>query len=168
MGGVDLSDNLLCHFTTERNRMKKFYKKMLRHLLDMAVLNSFITYKNLGGKMKRIDFIIELSENIISKYSRSLPVPSTCGGRLTAKLHRLLSRHFPKYCPLTKKREKTIRNCAECRKTMRGKALHIGVKIVALHCVLCHASKTGIPSNKFLGLADFEKCDLKEIKLKLK
>lgn len=109
MGGVDLSDNLLCHFTTERNRMKKFYKKMLRHLLDMAVLNSFITYKNLGGKMKRIDFIIKLSENIISKYSRSLPVPSTCGGRharLTAKLHRLLSRHFPKYCPLTKKTRK--------------------------------------------------------------
>lgn len=35
MGGVDLSDNLLCHFSTARNRMKKYYKKVFRHMLDM-------------------------------------------------------------------------------------------------------------------------------------
>ena len=43
IGGIDLSDNLLSHFSTARNRMKKFYWKIFRHLLDISVLNAFIT-----------------------------------------------------------------------------------------------------------------------------
>ena len=30
MGGVDLSDNLLVHFSTARNRLKKYNKKVFR------------------------------------------------------------------------------------------------------------------------------------------
>ncbi|XP_068225608.1 piggyBac transposable element-derived protein 4-like [Palaemon carinicauda] len=36
MGGVDLSDNLMVHFSTARNRLKKYYKKVFRHMLDMS------------------------------------------------------------------------------------------------------------------------------------
>ena len=43
MGGVDLSDNLMVHLSTARNRLKKYYKKVFRHMLDMTLLNSYIT-----------------------------------------------------------------------------------------------------------------------------
>ena len=37
MGGVDLSDNLMVHFSTARNRLKKYYKKVFCHILDMTL-----------------------------------------------------------------------------------------------------------------------------------
>ena len=124
MGGVDLSDNLLAHFSTARSRMRKFYKKMFRHMLDIAVLNSFITYAKMGGKKKRLEFITTLGENIIASNAPDMPVPSTSGGRparIHAKPSRLLGRHFPDYCPPSKNREKPIRNCAQCRKNNKRK-----------------------------------------------
>ena len=50
MGGVHLSDNLMVHFSTTRNRLKKYYKKVFHHMLDMTLLNSYITYKALEEK----------------------------------------------------------------------------------------------------------------------
>ena len=51
MGGVDLSNNLTIHFSTARNRLKKYYKKVFHQMLDVTLLNSYITYKDLGGKV---------------------------------------------------------------------------------------------------------------------
>ena len=119
MGGVDLTDNLICHFTTARNRMKKFYKKLFRHCLDMAVLNAFICYKKLGGRMHRIDFIMALGENLIAKYATDLPAPSTSGGRptrLVAKPSRLIGHHFPDNCPPSGSKTKGRRRCAQCKR----------------------------------------------------
>ena len=70
MGDVDLSDNLLIHFSTAKNRLKKYYKKVFRPLLDMTLLNSYITYKALGGKVTQREFRLTLSEKLISKYAR--------------------------------------------------------------------------------------------------
>ena len=106
MGGVDLSDNLLTHYSSARNRLKKFYIKMFRHLLDMSVLNSYITYKKQGGKMKRVHYVVTLAENIVSKYATNLPNPTSSGGRpsrVVATPSRLLGRHFPDFCPPTPK-----------------------------------------------------------------
>ncbi len=102
MGGVDLSDNLFYHFTTACNKMKKFYKKMFSHFLDMSVLNSYITCKKLGGKMQRVDFIVSMSENIVAKYATRLPIPST------AKPSRLIGKHFPDFWAPTPDQEKLI------------------------------------------------------------
>ena len=73
MGGVDLSDNLMVHFLTARNRLKKYYKKVFRHMLDMTLLNSFITYKALGGKVTRHEFILTIAEKLIPKYASEIP-----------------------------------------------------------------------------------------------
>ena len=73
MGGVDLSDNLMVHFSTARNRLKKYYKKVFRHMLDMTLLNSYITYKALRRKVTRREFILTLAEKLISKYSSEIP-----------------------------------------------------------------------------------------------
>ena len=142
MGGVDLSENLLSHFSTARNRMKKFYRKIVRHLFDISVLNAFITYKNFGGKMKRIDFIIALGEGIIEKNAPNLPMPSTSGGRtarLNAQPSRLIGRHFFNYCPPVQNRERSVRNCAQCRKEDKRKGTSYWCKEceVALCVVPC-------------------------------
>ena len=117
MGGVDLSDSMLCHYSTARNRMKKFYLKIFRHLLDITVLNSFVIYHKMGGKMSRLNFIILLGETLISKNQPS--VQSTSIGRpscMVEKTSRLIGRHFPDYCPATEKNPKPTRKCAQCRK----------------------------------------------------
>ena len=72
MESVDLSDNLMVHFSTARNRLKKYYKKVFRHMLD-SLLNSYITYKALGGKVTRCEFILTLAEKLISKYASEIP-----------------------------------------------------------------------------------------------
>ena len=120
MGGVDLADNLMVHFSTARNRLKKYYKKVFRHMLDMSLLNSFITYKVLGGKVSRREFILRLGERMLSTYAaKTMDVirPS----RLVAKPSRLIERHFPEYCPPTEKRKRPLRKCAQCRKNNKRK-----------------------------------------------
>lgn len=109
MGGVDISDNL--HFyTIARDRVKKYYKKMFRHMFDITCINSFIIYKKIGGKKKRLDFMIELAETLISKYgvihnnNRPSRIP---------KVSRLLERHFPDIIPPTTKAKPTKR-CVVC------------------------------------------------------
>ena len=116
MGGVDLSDNLMVHFSTARNRLKKYYKKVFRHMLDMTLLNSYITYKALGGKVTRREFILTLAEKLISKYSSEIPATKRRPSQLSVKPLRLTERHFPEYCPPTEKKEKPLRVCAQCRK----------------------------------------------------
>ena len=106
MGGVDLKDGLLYHYSTARNRMKRFYMKIFRHLLDTTALNSFIAYKQLGGTKARVEFIISLAENVISTYKPIITIPISTAGRslaTIAKPTRLIGRHFPEYCPPSEK-----------------------------------------------------------------
>ncbi|XP_066937357.1 piggyBac transposable element-derived protein 4-like [Macrobrachium rosenbergii] len=110
MGGVDLSDNLLVHFSTTRNRLKKYYKKVFRHLLDMSVVNCYVTYRALGGKVVRREFILRISETLIMKYAEERPVPLRRPPRLAAKPSRLIGRHFPENCPPTYKKEEATKD----------------------------------------------------------
>ena len=54
-------------------RLKKYYKKVFRHMLDMTLLNSYITYKAIGGKVARREFILTLSEKLIFRYAPERP-----------------------------------------------------------------------------------------------
>ena len=121
MGGVDLADNLMVHFSTARNRLKKYYKKVFRHMLDMSLLNSYITYKAFGGKVSRREFILRLSEKILATYGRENNDAMRRSTRLVAKPSRLIERHFPEYCPATEKKERPLRKCAQCRKNDKRK-----------------------------------------------
>ncbi len=124
MGGVDLSDNLLSNYSTARNRMKKYYKKMFRHLLDISVLNAFIIYKKGGGQKTRLNFIIMLGENLISTYRPNVQKASSSGGRsnrLIEKPSRLIGRHFPENCPPSEKKTRPQRKCAQCQKNNKRK-----------------------------------------------
>ena len=84
MGRVDLKDGLLCHYSTARNRMKRFYMKIFRHLLDTTILDSFIAYNQLGGTKVRVEFIITPDKDMISTYRPIITIPTSSAGRSLA------------------------------------------------------------------------------------
>jgi hypothetical protein len=50
MVGVDLKDQLLHMYMVERKKMTKCYLKLFKRLLNSAVLNSFIIYRQVTGR----------------------------------------------------------------------------------------------------------------------
>ena len=112
MNGVDLSDRLMVHFLTTKDRLKKYYKKVFRHMLDMTLLNSYITYKSLGGKVTQHEFILALSEKLISRYVPERPTATCRPSQLSEKPLQLVGRHFAEYCPTKEKNARSLRVCA--------------------------------------------------------
>ena len=49
MGGVDLSDGMIASYTLARKRIKKYYKKIFLHLVDVMCMNAFLLYKKMVG-----------------------------------------------------------------------------------------------------------------------
>jgi len=45
MGVVDRNDGQVQSYKLARERLKKYYQKMFRYLLDVVCLNAFIIYK---------------------------------------------------------------------------------------------------------------------------
>lgn len=107
MGGVDLSDQCLHFYSTTRTRIRKYYIKIFQHFLSITTLNSFHIYKKLGGKKKRLGFLLELGEKIIEKYAK-LDKVSRRRSR-TPKVSRFVERHFPAIIPPTTKQKPTKR-----------------------------------------------------------
>lgn len=72
MGGVYLSEQCLTYYRITRNRQRKYYKKIFRHLLVQAV------WKKSGESLTHIDFIICLVERLIEDSGEIKSV--SCGG----------------------------------------------------------------------------------------
>nr|CAH7723798.1 unnamed protein product [Callosobruchus chinensis] len=112
MGGVDLSDNFLHFYSLDRTHLKKYYKKIFFHLLNITILNTYILYKQSGGKKTRLNFTIELAEELIKKYAQPLDQQSR-----RSKAHnvsRFIDRHFPSIIPPTPNKEKPTKRCHIC------------------------------------------------------
>ena len=105
----------MIHFSAARNRLKKCHKKVFRHMLDMTLLNSYITYKALGGKVTWHEFILTLCEKLISRYDPERPA-TTRRPRFSEKPLWLIGWHFLEYCPPMEKKARPLRVCAQCRK----------------------------------------------------
>jgi hypothetical protein len=73
MGGVDLSDAFLVCYPTARKRMKKYYQKQFRHILDMAALKAFILYRKNGGTKSRLQFQLSLIDRLITTNRGEVP-----------------------------------------------------------------------------------------------
>ncbi|CAH1992536.1 unnamed protein product [Acanthoscelides obtectus] len=50
--------------------LKKYYRKIFPHFLDITALNSYILYRKLGGRKSRLTFVIGIAEKLIEKYGR--------------------------------------------------------------------------------------------------
>ena len=124
---------------------------MFRHLLDISVLNAYITYKAVRGAKSRIDFIITLSEELIVKYKTILPIPSSRVERsiaIVSKPSRLIGRHFPDYCPGTENRARPQRRCAQCQKEKNEKLQVSGVLNAGLNFAFHPAFVCGTLNHK--------------------
>lgn len=73
-----------------------------RHMLDITLLNCFQIYKRLEGKQKRLNFIINLAEQLVEKYSKNMDQTTSRRSR-TPMPSRLVERHFPSLIPPTTK-----------------------------------------------------------------
>nr|CAH7723801.1 unnamed protein product [Callosobruchus chinensis] len=102
MGGVDLSDNFLHFYSLDRTHLKKYYKKIFFHLLNITILNTYILYKQSGGKKTRLNFTIELAEELIKKYAQPLDQQK----KPTKRCH---------ICYEKKVRKESRYWCSECR-----------------------------------------------------
>ena len=92
MGGVDTSDQSREYYRL-RTKIRKFYMYIFTFLIDVAITNSFILYKNFTSspKLKSIkDFRLKLAAQLTGNYSsRKLP------GRRSFTVHPLPLMHFP-------------------------------------------------------------------------
>ncbi|CAH1982575.1 unnamed protein product [Acanthoscelides obtectus] len=145
MGGVDLADNYLHYYGTARSRVKKYYMKMFWHFLSVTTLNSFHIYKRNGGRLKRINFLLELGEQIVRKYSSQI----TFGTRRsrTPMPSRFIERHFPSVKPPTTKQKPTKSVQYVLKRKSERKAV-TGAKNAIRVCVPHRVLRFSIPSNK--------------------
>ena len=51
VGGVDRSDQMMNSCLVERKRLKRWYKRMLLHLINSCVFNAHTSHKKKGGKL---------------------------------------------------------------------------------------------------------------------
>ena len=130
MGAVDKVDQMLEPYAVQRKGVK-WYIKLFEHLLDVAVCNSFVVYKqcNVNSKLSFLDYKLQLIDNILTKYH--------FGGTATARGSsadcplRLTARHFPSHIPATCKKSQPTRKCKVCssakmRRETRYMCLHCG------------------------------------------
>ena len=95
MGGVDLSDCFLSSYPSARKRLKKYYQKQFRYILDMAVLNAHILFKKSEEKDSRLAFILNLIDRLVETYNRKKQKSFRGRRSLTDTPLRLTARHFP-------------------------------------------------------------------------
>ena len=119
MGGVDLSDQYMVSYSSARKRMKKYYQKIFRHLLDLTVFNSYIIYRQQGGKFTHLQFRLHLIGKLIEKYGESVPLEAMPVLPVRQpppdQRERYTGRHFPDFAPPTEKREHASVRCVMCQ-----------------------------------------------------
>ena len=65
MGGVDLSDQLLKCYEIIR-KSKKWWKTLFLHFIDVAIVNSFLRHKAIGGELNHKMFRVNLARSLLS------------------------------------------------------------------------------------------------------
>ena len=121
MGGVDLKDQLLHMYLVERKKMTKWYMKLFRRLLNCAVLNSLIIYRQVTGrKIEQLSYRIQLVEGLFTKYARH---ETRVAGRHATEntVPRLTERHFLRKVAPKNEKLKPQRRCVVCSKHGRKK-----------------------------------------------
>lgn len=141
MEGVDLCDSILSSYICSRKRIKKYYQKQFRHLLDITSLNSYIIFQKLGGKETRLEYLLKIIEGMIEKYSSYTYKPL---GRkpLSENPIRLTGRHFPVYIHETERKKNSARRC-QVHKQLSDSSKHR--KETRFMCNVCKVPLCAVP-----------------------
>ena len=111
MGGVDRGDQLRGYYSC-RTKSRKFYKYIFYFLLDVAITNAFVLYKDYAGspRVKTIrDFRVELAKELIGDYCSRRRA-----GRQGSVLRNLPLRHFPVKLVPDDPSRRNRKRCSRC------------------------------------------------------
>jgi hypothetical protein len=72
---------------------EEYYEKHFCHLIDICFLNSYLLYKKSGGIISRMEFQLELVENLILKFHGTELRPSG-GSSKTTPPTRIKAPHY--------------------------------------------------------------------------
>lgn len=68
MGGVDVSDQLVCYYGYP-HRSVKWWKRFFFHLLDLSAVNANILYNLEADKMTQLDFRVAVIGSLLEGHS---------------------------------------------------------------------------------------------------
>ena len=117
MGAVDVADQMLVAYPTERKRHKVWHKKQFRHLLNQVVLNSYILFKkdNPDIRLSHLQFRVRIIERLIELHHDSSQLPRRGRpSRDESNPLRLTGRHFPEFIPENDGKAAPTRRCKVC------------------------------------------------------
>jgi hypothetical protein len=115
--GVDLKDQMLQPYLLERKRTTKWYKKLFKRLLNVAVHNAMVIYRCHPNK-KNIDtlkFRLSLAQGLVEKHGSGVR-PVYGRPSIEPPPKRLMERHFLERIPATGKKAKPQKRCVVCAK----------------------------------------------------
>ena len=118
MGGVDLFDARRKNYSSSR-KSKKWWLRIFYFLLDTAVVNNYILYKEKGGtkSLALKEFILDVAEHLMSMFLSRKRHLCTIDAPVAARLR---ERHFPdegtlsRQCRVCSKRKRTRFYCKDC------------------------------------------------------
>lgn len=112
MGGIDKNDSMTQSYTALR-KSYKWYKKLAFHLIEEAVHNAYIIYRQQPGKrLEHYAFILSVIKALLAEGGADTAAQEVGGHRLDGKPH------FFGFLPATEKRKNPMRKCIVC--TARG------------------------------------------------
>ena len=171
MGRVDCNDQLI-KYSAFSHRTCKWWKKVLFRLLNLAVVNSYITYSErvaLKGKKKlsQTNFRTEVLKQMIKSATLDLTRP-TPGRPSTSglELQRLTSHHFPRKIEGNTK-NRISRSCKVCVPAERSVDIAIGQKHkrpghdTSYKCAQCVVSLFLVPCFSMIILNNIMKMTIK-------
>jgi hypothetical protein len=113
MGGVDKKDQMLQPYLMEHKSSKKWYLKLFRCLMNVAVHNSYVIYCTKFHAL-HLTYRLELVKSLLLIYRPQVPNPVGRGRPTTnPQPERLTGRHFIEKIP-TGKKAKPQRRCKVC------------------------------------------------------
>lgn len=135
MGSVDKSDMQISSLECARKSMK-WYIKFFMHLLDIAMLNSYVLFQmKTGKKPQMLDFRQRVINQIFEKFAE--PKSSSRGGRPSSQESplRLTQRHFPEPVPQTVgKGSRSQRQCHVCKHTKKRESKRKDTRFYCKDC----------------------------------
>ncbi|PNF31583.1 hypothetical protein B7P43_G00790 [Cryptotermes secundus] len=118
MLGVDLKDQMLQPYLLERKKGTKWYLKLFRRLLNVAIHNSMVIYRSHTNKqnLDTLQFRLSLVQGLVEKHSSGVRRPVHGRPSVLPPPKRLTERHFLERIPPTGKKARPHRRCVVCGK----------------------------------------------------
>ena len=133
MGRVDLNDQLLKYSAFNR-RSVKWWKKLLFRVLNLAMVNAFICFKEWMSKtntkhISQTEFRTCCIQQILDSVAGDVTSPVVQRRSvIPGEMKRLTERHFFRKIPTTGQKSRISRSCSVCVPAERQMGIKIGVK----------------------------------------